>query len=149
MKDLTELLSNLRTRETAVDGSESTTPANAEELLACDADEETVGRLETYADYQAVMDFSDDGEETMEDAEEPEAEYDPPPPLVTLGQAKAAAEALHTWTLQNEAGEEHELAVYKLCRTLTKLHVAGIHKQQTDITRYFTPLPTSTDMATD
>jgi hypothetical protein len=149
MTNLTELLGRLRTRETAVDGSESTTPENAEELLACDADEETVGRVDTYADYQVVMGFDRDGKQTMEDAEEPEAEYDPPPAPVKLEEAKACAEALHTWTLQNEAGEEHEMAVYKLCRTLTQLHVAGIHKQQTDITRYFTSQPTSTDMATD
>jgi hypothetical protein len=149
MNNLTELLSKLRARETAVDGSESTTPATAEELLAGDADEETVGRVDSFADYQAVMGFVGDGEQTMEDEEEPEAEYDPPPAPVKLEEAKACAEALHTWTLQNEAGEEHEMAVYRLLRTLTKLHVAGIHKQQTDITRYFTPLPTSTDMATE
>jgi hypothetical protein len=99
MNNLTELLSKLRAREPHVDGSEPTTPVTAQELLACDADDgETGGTVETYADYRAVMDFRDDAEETMVDAEELEAEYDLPPPPVTLSQAKAAAEALHTWT---------------------------------------------------
>jgi hypothetical protein len=128
MNNLTELLSQLRAREPKVHGSESTTPVDAAELLACDAEEETVGTVDTYADYLEVMDIHDDAEETMEDAE-PEAEYDPPPPAVTLVQATAAAETLHTWTLQHEDVEEYERAVYGLCRKLTQQHVAGSTSQ--------------------
>lgn len=73
------LLGQLRTQEAVVPGGEPTTPETAQELLECDADDETVRRVETFADYQAVIGNRNDPEETLEDAEEPEAEYDPPP----------------------------------------------------------------------